>query len=354
MNIARTADLLFRSTLAPIVLGGTVAPGHAIGARIAWSLGGADAPTDRALAARVDAARLRRARTLAPVDAVPEIDPVDWALAAALHDMLQAANPTFDAPLRRRAAARILDIASATIDRAPPPARVGEALARHTWFARLFDIKRTDTSVSYWLGARNYLGREPPARLQAWPELRRVHVVRERRDVVDLSPIAVDRDRLTQTLAAFLVRTPLTDVATCTRAAPRFAWNEHSLTLLETDGGRRLALRALDRLPALDADAAIGRATRDALQGALRSKASSILALLADRAISAAAAHGPPREPVPSPVDPDALFARAIGAAAARRAVAEAPGSYAQRDEGAALAKALDAVAARGAGGGVV
>lgn len=346
MNAARIADRLFQSTLAPLVLGGTVAPGHAIGAKAAWALGGVDAPSDRVLAERVDAARLRRARTLAPVDAVAEIGPTEWALAAALHDILQAANPTFDAPLRRYAAERILDVAWAAIDRAQPPDRVGEALARHTWFARVFDVKRTDTAVSYWIGERHYLGREPPARLQAWPELRRVNVVRERRDVVDLSPLAVDRERLTQTLAALLVRTPLTDVATCTRPAPQFAWNEPVLSLLETDGGRRLALRALDRLPVRAADAAIGRATRALVDGALRSRAGCVLALLAERAIAAATARPSPESAAP-PGDPDALFAQTLGAAAARRAVDGFPASYVRPQDHDALADALGAVAAR-------
>ena len=50
MNAARIAERLFQSTLAPLVLGGTVAPGHAIGAQAAWALGGGDAPSDRVLA----------------------------------------------------------------------------------------------------------------------------------------------------------------------------------------------------------------------------------------------------------------------------------------------------------------
>jgi len=59
----------------------------------------------------------------------------------------------------------------------PEPVHVLDALARHTWFARVLDVARTDTIVSWWTGSRTYLGIEAPRRLRAWPELRRVNVV---------------------------------------------------------------------------------------------------------------------------------------------------------------------------------
>jgi hypothetical protein len=347
LDVSRVAEALFAGTLAPLVLGGTITPGHAIGARVAHALGAADATSDRDLASRVEAGRLRRARALAPIDAVPEIDDADWALGAALHDVLQSVNPTFDAPQRRYAATRILEIASASIERIPRPARVGDALSRHTWFARVLEVRRTDTAVSFWLGSRQYLGREPPARLSAWPELRRVNVVRARREVLDLSPIAVDRDRLARAISAFLERTPLTDLAGCVRAAPPFAWTEGTLRLLETESGRTLVLRALDRLPRLEVDAALGRATREVLAGALRSSAGSVVKLLAERAIALAAAPAL-YERADATVDADAQFARAIGAIAARRSlmVETLPAPIHERER---LSAALSAAAARAA-----
>jgi hypothetical protein len=347
VNLVRAADRLFESTLAPLVLGGTIAPGHALGARVAWSLGDVAAPTNRELAEQVRVARRKRARSLAPVDDVPELDGVDWALAAAFHDLLQAVNPTFDAPLRRYAAARILEVARAAIERAPAPARVSEALARHTWFARVLDVRRTDTAVSYWAGSRRYLGREPPARLTAWPELRRVSVAKERLDLLDLSPLAVDRERLTQTLAAFLERTPLTDLATCSRTAPRFVWGASTLALLDTEGGLRIALRALDRLPPGTADAALGRATRDVLNGPLRARTTRVVALLAERAVASIGASSP-RDPSPPSADPDARFALGIGAIAARRAL-ESGDAQLPAKERARIAGALGELAARAA-----
>jgi hypothetical protein len=346
VDVTHTADRLFRGTLSPLVLGGTIAPGHAIGARVGALLGGAGAPTDRTLAQRVHAGRVRRARTLSPVDDVADIDESDWALGAALHDLFQTVNPTFDAALRRYAAARILEVARTAVDRVRPPTRVGEALARHTWFARIFDVKRTDTSVSYWAGSRRYLGREPPPRLTAWPEIRRVNIARERIDLVDLSPLAVDRERLTQTIAAFLERTPLTDIATCARAAPRFTWNEPALALLQTDGGLRLALRALDRAPPGDVDTAIGRATREILSGPLRDRAGPVVTLLAERALASVTGGGR-HEAAVAAADADARFALGIGAIAARRGLEASPAPRLVPEERDRLSSALGALAAR-------
>src|SRR5579859_8135270 len=104
MELDAVADQVFEGVMAPLVLGGPMRPGHAIGARVAWALGDRRQPSDAGLAVRVRAARLRRARMLAAVDSVPEPTAVDWALATAFHDMLQAANPTFATLLRQRAA----------------------------------------------------------------------------------------------------------------------------------------------------------------------------------------------------------------------------------------------------------
>jgi hypothetical protein len=264
-DLAAIADRLFAGVMAPLVLGGALRPGHAIGARAALALGdGHRSATD--LSSRVRAGRVGRARRLIPVDSLPEASAGDWALAAALHDVLQSANPVFCATLRRRAAVRILDLAAATIERVPAPTTVGEALSRHTWFARVPEITRTDAVVSWWLGSRTFLGVEPPRRLQAWPDLRRVSVARSTRLLLDLRPpLAVDPVRLDETVAAILARTPLTDLATCTRPAPVFRWGQTSLALVATRAGRTLVLRALDRLAPTDVDAVLERATRELL-----------------------------------------------------------------------------------------
>jgi hypothetical protein len=327
------AEHLFAGVMAPLVLGGAVLPGHAIGARAALALGEGRLPANRELATRVDAARLRRARRLVPVDALPDPSGAEWALVAALNDILQSANPDFDRRLRRRAATRILELAAAVVERVPFPGTAGEALSRHTWLARVPHVTRTDTTVRWWTGHAEFLGVEPPARLQAWPQLRRVEVVRTPVPVLELAPLAVDRARLTETVAALLARTPLTDLATCTRDAPLFVWHAAALNFVATGAGRTIALRALARLPPLETDAALGHATRSLLNVGLSHVAAPAVRLLAERAVADAdrrlESEAGDRGPIPgAPVPTDATFARALGAVVARRALRAGEGSW--------------------------
>jgi hypothetical protein len=333
------AGRLFEGVMVPLVLSGSVRPGHAIGARVALSFGEGRAPADAALAAAVDSARVRRARRLAPVDTVPGASGADWALAAAFHDILQAANPMFDAPIRRGAAARILDLAIATIDRVPPPASLGQAIARHTWLARVPDVTRTDAEVTWWSGSREFRGVDAPARLQAWPRLRGVSVVRTRHRLLELSPIAVDRARLATAVEALLSKTPLTDLATCTRDAPAFAWHKGTLALLATGAtgaGRALATRALSRLVWSDVDAVLGRATRALLAASDRQLVSPAVSLLADRALANGDTATASR--TPRPAGAAVTFAQALGAIAATRALAAGEGPWADPQRGILLA----------------
>jgi hypothetical protein len=344
VDLDAIADRLFAGVMAPLVLGGPVVPGHAIGARAALALGEDRLPADPELGSRVAAARLRRARRLVPIDTLPEASATDWALGAALHDILQSANPVFDARLRRSAAMRILELAAAVIDRVPPPATVGQALSRHTWLARAPEVTRTDTSVRWWSGRRDFLGVEPPPRLKAWPQIRRVDVVRTPRPLLELAPLAVDRERLIEVMAALLARSPLTDLATCTRAAPGFRWHDGVLGLVTTEAGRTLALRALARLPPAETDAALGRATRVLLARSRRDLVGPALSLLAERALveaersldssgvplAAARTQAGDLTPDHTPGVPhfDAAFARALGALVARRSLKAGDGPW--------------------------
>jgi len=322
-DLGAIADGLFEGVMAPLVLGGALQPVHAIGARSALALGDGDRRTTNVdLEAHVQLGRVRRARRLVAIDSVERATPAEWALAAALNDVLQAANPTFDAALRRGSAVRILAIARETLDRVPPPTDVREALSRHTWLGRVLDVARTDTVVSWWVGKRTYLGVDPPARLSAWPELRRVNVVATPRALLDLGPLAVDRDLLTEAVALLLARTPLTELAACTRVAPKLVWHAATLGLVATPAGRTLALRAMARLPADDVDAALGRATHELL-GARPDDAGPALALLAERALAVAAA-GRERQEAARAAEgtrdrPEIAFARALGAVVALR-----------------------------------
>jgi hypothetical protein len=320
-ELARIAERLFSSVMAPLVLGGDIRPGHAIGSLAALALGSGREPADRELAVLVEIGRVRRSRRLAAVDAMPGPSAAEWALAAAFHDILQSANPWFYAALRRDAAPVILERARETLERIAAPASVGEALSRHSWFDRVMEVTRADTRVTFWAGYRTFRGVAPPTRLVRWARLRRVSVTRTPVRVLDLGPLAVEREHLRDAVHSLLARTPLTDLATCTRDAPSFEWQKATLSLLAARGGRTLALRALDRLDPGQVEAALGRATRHLLCGELRSLAAPAIALLGERTLAESLRCASGRTPSDDGGE-DSRFARALGAVAAERELA--------------------------------
>src|SRR5262249_1897587 len=156
-------------------------------------------------------ARVRVARKLAPVDTFdPAPTGQEWALAAVLHDLVQSTHPGFDAVFRRSGPKRILDVIDKTLERIPPPANFGDALSRHTWCSRMFGLARTDIEVRWWTGSERFLGTDPPKRLTAWPEVRRVTQTRTPHPLMELpsSGSAVDQQRFSMLTQAFLQKTP--------------------------------------------------------------------------------------------------------------------------------------------------
>jgi hypothetical protein len=343
-ELGTVANHLFEGFLAPLVLGGEVLPARPIGARAALALGRERVVADSDLFGRVQLARTRVARKLTPVDRLPAPTEAEWALGAALHDLIQAAHPGFDAAFRRSAPARVLDLAEATLERVPGPASVGESLSRHSWFSRLFDMERTDTVIRWWVGSQRFLGETPPARLSAWPELRRVHVETTARGVMDLPGAggAVDPLRFGVALARFLAKSPLTDLATCHRAAPRFAWGSESLGLVATKPGRVLAARALAWVPKGQADAGLGRATRGLIATCAWNGVNVALDLLAERALVDAELSGPDkREASPPAKDAadDAAYARSVGALVACMQLRSHGAAFSEADRADLLAR---------------
>lgn len=349
------ANRLFDGFLAPLVLGGELRPGRPFGARAALAMGRERVVADSDLYARVQTARTRVARRLAPVDELPAPTEAEWALAATLHDLLQAAHPGFHAAFRRSGPTKVLNLVEGALGRIPPPSTLGEVLSRHSVFSRMFEITRTDTVVRWWVGSREFLGETPPPRLSAWPELRRVHIETTPRAIMDLPGAggAVDAARFGELLSVFLTKTPLTDLASCARGSPQFLWTAETLGFLATGPGEVLASRALASLPAAGAaiDAALGAATRALLATPLAPLSGPALELLGERASAWALSVAGRGDRPPPPRDTSAPegYARVLGALVATARLSDARVPYGEADRARMLA-VLSAIATSTAG----
>ena len=337
------ADRLFSTFLAPLVLGGPTRPGKPIGGKRILSIGDR-APSDAATLSLVDLARVRVARRIVAVDRLESAPTgTEWALAGVLHDLVQSTHPGFAAPLRRSGPPRLLDVVEKTLDALPGATHARDALSRHTWLARMFELARTDTDLKWWTGSERFLGTEPPARLQAWPELRRVQVTKTARPLMDLpsSGGVADPSRFAHLVSRLLEKSPLTDLATIDRPLPAFVWTRETLTLCATNAGRTLALRAFALLPEREVDAALGRATRQlfALK-AVRARRFA-MAVLRDRALASAAVRisgaNEPEALVLGETRDDAAFAIATGALVATHWIAQSGVGLTERDRRAML-----------------
>jgi hypothetical protein len=168
--------------LLPLVRGGRLHVGRPLGARAVERLGrviaehqasgttGEDDPV-RALAR----ARRAVAATFLQDAAAPPLDEATLRLGAALHDLLALAHPGIEGPGVGRRQERIA-AAALTLARMGAPGNAVEAVNRHSLLARMTEIVRSDSTVTFWLGRQAYVGRVPPARVTALPALRRVRV----------------------------------------------------------------------------------------------------------------------------------------------------------------------------------
>ncbi len=336
VDIGVVAERLFVHFMAPLVIGGPLRPSKPIGGKTALVMGIERSVVDSELMSRVQMSRVRLARLLAPIDVVDAPTPEEWALCAVLHDIVQSTHPEWAGIFRSSAPARLLDMAQLTLERIGPPRTIGEALSRHTWFSRALEIGRTDTKVSWWTGSQTFLGTEPPQRLQAWPELRRVHLDKTVHPLNDL-PVhggRVPPDRFASTLATFLGRTPLTDLATCGRPSPTFTWTHETLSLVASRGGRSLAVRALQANNSSDIDEALGRATKPLVQARAAHALVVALGLLGERAMVAAEDRLLKNEAsvIAPNTSEDLAFGRAVGAWAAMQQIAVHGEAFSEHD----------------------
>lgn len=262
---------LARVFLKPLVCGGTVTLVAPFGAALASMVEGPYAIADHDVRVPIDVARVRRARLLYPVDTLPDLSREDWALAMALNDVFQVTNHHLSGAFTRGRHKKLLEAAARTIELVAPPRTIFEALARHALFGRVLSVFRTDTRLSWWTGSASFRGEPPSKRLMAWPEMRRVRVEPKQIAFAEMLDGVrfVEQDAFLATIALWLADSPITDLATCGRREPIFAWSKPTLQLVATREGCNLAQRALLREPEPAVRAALTRALSRLPQGTL-------------------------------------------------------------------------------------
>jgi len=276
------AHQLGRQVLASLTGGGGIEPLPPVGSARAIAAVEDELPLPDEVAPRIRLARHRVACRLCPLDRLPELGRAEWLMGLALNDLLQATNPDLVGVLGRDRPRRLIEMAHQMLDAAGAPATIGEALARHGTFSRLGEVRRIDTTVSWWVGSATFRGQHPPARLSVWPELRRVRSQEEAVNLAAMPPAeAAWRDEWLACLARLYAASPLTDLAAVTRTAPTFQWTGASLGLTRSPLGRRLALRAVERsAEPRRAVGALAEAARDVGTGPARNHAEGFAAEL--------------------------------------------------------------------------
>ncbi len=258
------ANDLREQVLAPLVLGGELIPVRPIGATFARAVAEAALTIVRDdLSTRMDIGRCRQSRKLAAIDAIDPVSVDEWAIAAALNDLLQATNPSM-AGLGGGGARKLLAGVVQTLQQVPPVTSVREALARHGTFARLLELQRIDTTVRWWCGSAEFHGHTPPHRLLMWSRLRRVAT---HRGAVGLANMAqgtkLGPEPFASALQDVLWSTPLTDLLAAARTQPPFRWSDSAILLVSTLAGRTLAVRALRMSDPRQAMVSLQRASTD-------------------------------------------------------------------------------------------
>ncbi len=243
-------ERLFEDFAAPLVLGGPVSPRRFLSGKLALDIGDRE-PADATRFFDFQEARLRTLRKLLPLERVPNPNGNEWALVAAMHDLVLLLHPDFQGALRSPMRQRVLKSVLATASQVPLAKTLGEALMRHSFFANLCDLSRNDKRVSWWTGSKTFEGREPDARLLAWPKLRRVDIVTRARPIekLVLARSYADSDsRKSFTMGSamneLLQRSPLTAILHAGLFA-EFAFTDELVSWLELAPARQVLLRAL-------------------------------------------------------------------------------------------------------------
>ncbi len=204
---------------------------------------------------RGEEALLRRLRRLCGADVptvVPRIEGGTVMAAALIHDVIAAFHPELPGAFRRDAANKLLDATARAFANIDPPATVRGALLRHAWLGELPRFQLVRTELKWWVGGASFVGRAPPSRLLAWPDLRRVRRDERSAEILRLPELFADRSDVSslaelhaRAMAGFFAASPFTDLAYAGRLAPPFSWTPLLAKIVATPASARLARRAI-------------------------------------------------------------------------------------------------------------
>lgn len=254
MARAETVAEIFRRVLVPAVTGGALSIEKPFGRKAAFDAADIGGLGEGAMG-EGEEALIRKLRRLSNTDIsaiTPRIDGGVIALAALFHDLVAAFHPDLPGVFRRDAPAKLLMMTAGAITEVPPPATVRAALLRHAWLGDLPRFSLVRTEVKWWTGGASFVGRTPPPRLLAWPELRRVRRDNRVVELMRLPDLFAERsdagaltEMHTRAMGAFLAASPLTDLALAGRLSPPFTWTTAAAQLVANPAGARLARRAI-------------------------------------------------------------------------------------------------------------
>jgi hypothetical protein len=197
------------------------------------------------MADAVNAARMQLAR-FGPTTDFVTITEDAIGLCAVWHNLIAMTHP--DAVTRTGLRQKVREWTAQFLEWVGPPRTAQEIAMRHAVLARLEELGRVDTDVTFWAGSARYIGVLPPNRLTAWKSVRRVNEQKTRHDLFTLLATLAhplpEFDLLPLADHA-LALSPLTDLALCDRpdAPLPFRWTGASLAMLADDALRGAAMR---------------------------------------------------------------------------------------------------------------
>jgi hypothetical protein len=169
------------------------------------------------------------------------LDADELALAAAVHNLLFLAHPRAESWVVTGGALDKVTRAAQTFAARPLSINRRKVLARHALLHNVFDITRSDVTLSWWTGSATYFGQRPPSRLMAWRSVRRV---REETSLASFEDLLATPEAV-PVVGTLLRRSPLTQLLTTHPAAPALHWEDAVFVLRDAELARAIAYAAL-------------------------------------------------------------------------------------------------------------